>query len=105
MTTDSGTLGNKVEPEKLTEDQQRLADEATVFVLAGLALDIHTALQLKQGKRLADCVYRLSLILGQNKGFVGRFRNAQKAMMKTFTEGHDAAPDAEAGPTPPPSEL
>lgn len=81
-----------VSPEEL-QKQQQCSDEATTFVLAGVALDMYTAVLVKNGPRLTNLMMKTKQVLSQDPNFINRFRTAQQAVLKSYAE--ELAPPAQ----------
>lgn len=77
MTTDTP---KELTPEQKQELTEHL-DEQTVFSLAVMMLEVHTASYLKQQDRLYQAFMKVNVILRNNPGFPERFKAVQKQIM------------------------
>lgn len=70
----------------LTPEQQKLSDEATVFVLAGTMVATYQMMQAKHGAGVAEVMIKVGIIIGQDPSFLKRFEEAQKVVMEEYNK-------------------
>lgn len=87
----------KPTPQRLTPEQQKLSDEATIFVLAGCMMTVYQLMQAKQGRALTDVIMKVGTVLSREPEFIKRFELAQKLVMDEYNK-MTAAPKIQVVP-------
>jgi hypothetical protein len=89
---------------QLTQRQQEIRDEHTVFSLAVLAMDMHMYASLKNKALMANAFMKVGIVIRNNPGFPERFKKAQMAIAAASGPQPTEAPDLVSA-NPPPSLL
>lgn len=72
----------KKPPEETPKEESFEKDDSTIFVLAALMVDLHSAIILQDKQTIAVVLARTAAILKDNPGFVPRFKALQKEVLK-----------------------
>lgn len=71
---------------QMTEFQQNLADEATVFGLAGSMITVYSAVMSSNAELLRAHVSQVGQVFKNDPGFIMRYKNAHENMIKAMSK-------------------
>lgn len=87
--------------QQLTQAEQDLRDEQTVFSLAVLATDVHVYSQLKNKPMMVNAFMKIGVVIQNNPGFLIRFKKAQAAITALAAPQPTGHPDLVSANPPP----